>query len=94
MLDSIKKKLANWWQRQVAEVNKQNQRKFKYRKVGKEEQARLTKEITETVIHWKRGCAKNSYNFFPDDTVKLVKAKTGMQLTYIGGEWFEVTRIK
>lgn len=92
MLDSIKKKLANWWNKEQAKVHVANQRKFHFRPVGKEEQRKLSALCVETPIFWSRGHSRKSYYFFPDDTIKLVKAKTGMTLTYLSGEWFEVTR--
>lgn len=92
MLDLIKRKLREWYNKEQAKVQEANRRKYHYRPVGKEEQRKLSALCVETPIFWSRGNSRKSYYFFPDDTIKLVKAKTGMTLTYLSGEWFEVTR--
>lgn len=90
MVGWLKKKLHNWYNKQVAEhIKDGDYRKPHFRKLTVEERAEIQAKIS-TPIKWERTQGKRGYDIFPGFTIEKVKEATGLKLNYLSGEWYVV----
>jgi hypothetical protein len=83
MLDWLKKKLTNWYKAQ--QLNYGDYTKPHYRKLTNA----YKKELGADLV-WHRGQSKKNYYASTEETINLVKERTGRTINLIGGEWYYV----